>query len=73
MKSYKDLEIYKLSYCTMSDLIAECADAANNHGEFVSCVSHLTNDWKKEGLISGKEKGGLNVFYPDLRYLFKSR
>ncbi|MFC1535143.1 thrombospondin type 3 repeat-containing protein [Thermodesulfobacteriota bacterium] len=42
--------------CTMRDLIAKCANDAKNHGKFVSCVSHLTNDWKKEGLISGKEK-----------------
>ena len=46
--------------CTMSDLIAECnADNAENHGKFVSCVSHLTNDWKKDGLINGKEKGAI--------------
>jgi len=45
--------------CTMSDLIAECADGAKNHGKFVSCVSHLTNDWKKRKLISGKEKGAI--------------
>ena len=45
--------------CTMSDLIAECATGAKNHGKFVSCVSHLTNDWKKQKLISGKEKGAI--------------
>ena len=43
--------------CTISDLISQCADDADNHGEFVSCVSHLTNDLKKDGIISGKEKG----------------
>lgn len=43
--------------CTMSDLIAECAAEAKNHGAFVSCVAHLTNSWKKAGLITGKEKG----------------
>ncbi len=43
--------------CTMSDLIAQCAEGAKNHGKFVSCVAHLTNDWMKAGLISGKEKG----------------
>jgi len=42
---------------SMSDLIAECAEAADNHGKFVSCVSKLTNTWKKEGLISGRDKG----------------
>jgi hypothetical protein len=43
--------------CTMSDLLAQCAAGAKNHGVFVSCVAHLTNDWKKQGLITGKEKG----------------
>lgn len=41
---------------TMMGLIMECAEAAENHGEFVSCVSHLTNEWKKDGLITGYEK-----------------
>lgn len=43
--------------CTMADMIAECADGAANHGQFVSCVAHLTNDWKHAGLITGREKG----------------
>ena len=41
---------------TMMGLIMECAAASENHGEFVSCVSHLTNEWKKDGLITGYEK-----------------
>ena len=41
---------------TMSDLIAQCAVGAKNHGAFVSCVANLTNNWKAQGLISGKEK-----------------
>jgi hypothetical protein len=45
--------------CTMRDLIAGCEDDAKNHGNFVSCVAHLTNDWKKEGHISGSEKGAI--------------
>jgi len=44
---------------TLSDLIDECADDAPNHDQFVSCVAHLTNDWKKYGLISGKDKGAI--------------
>jgi len=43
--------------CTMSDAIAACAENAANHGAFVSCVAHLTNQWKRDGLISGSEKG----------------
>ena len=45
--------------CTMSDLISGCSIGAINHGKFVSCVSHLTNDWKAAGLISGEEKGAI--------------
>lgn len=44
---------------TMSDLIADCAADATNHGEFVSCVSGLTNAWKNAGIISGSEKGSI--------------
>ncbi|MFC1591317.1 hypothetical protein ACFL43_02210 [Thermodesulfobacteriota bacterium] len=42
--------------CRMADLIAQCADGAQNHGTFVSCVSHLTNGWKKDGLMTGDDK-----------------
>ena len=43
--------------CTISDLIAECAAGASNHGQFVSCVAHLTNDLKAQGIITGRQKG----------------
>jgi hypothetical protein len=43
--------------CSMAQRIAECAQGAENHGAFVSCVAHLTNAWKQDGLISGQEKG----------------
>jgi hypothetical protein len=42
---------------TMSDLIADCAANATNHGQFVSCVAALTNAWKAAGLITGAQKG----------------
>jgi hypothetical protein len=45
--------------CTISDLIRGCAANAGNHGGFVSCVSHLTNDLKKDGLITGSQKGAI--------------
>ena len=45
--------------CTTSDLIAHIAAGAKNHGQFVSGVSHLTNDLKQQGLISGAEKGAI--------------
>ena len=43
--------------CTMADRIALCADEASKHGEFVSCVAHLTNEWRRSRLITGQEKG----------------
>ena len=43
--------------CNMNDLIESCAEEAWNHGMFVFCVAYLTNQWKKEGLITGKDKG----------------
>lgn len=45
--------------CTLSDLIGQIAAAASNHGDFVSGVAHLTNEWKQGGLISGSEKGAI--------------
>jgi hypothetical protein len=45
--------------CSMNDLIEQCAGEEENHGSFVSCVAHLTNAWKKDGLITGKEKGAI--------------
>jgi hypothetical protein len=45
--------------CTISDLIRECAEEAKNHGKFVRCVAHLSNELKKDGLITGKEKGAI--------------
>ena len=45
--------------CTMSDLIAQCSVGKKNHGQFVSCVAHLTNEWKSAGYISGAEKGAI--------------
>ena len=42
---------------TFNDLIGAAAATAGNHGDFVSEVSALTKDWKKERLISGKQKG----------------
>jgi hypothetical protein len=45
--------------CTSSDLIAQIAARARNHGEFVSGVAHLTNSWVSSGLITGKQKGAI--------------
>jgi len=45
--------------CTLSDLLMQCADGVNNHGEFVSCVAHLTNKLKRAGTITGQQKGAI--------------
>ena len=43
--------------CTISDRILVCGETASNHGQFVSCVAHLTNELVSEGVITGAEKG----------------
>lgn len=40
--------------CTISDLIAECAAGAKNHGQFVSCVAQLVIDLRNAGAISNQ-------------------
>lgn len=42
---------------TISTLVDECQTGAKNHGKFVSCVNKVANKLKKEGVITGKEKG----------------
>jgi hypothetical protein len=44
---------------TIADLILQCAAGTTNHGQFVSCVAHLTNGLKKTGMISGQDKGAI--------------
>jgi hypothetical protein len=43
--------------CFMADLIAQLRANATNHGDFVSAVAQLTNQWVADGLITGKQKG----------------
>ncbi len=45
--------------CTMADLIAQLAASASNHGQFVSGVAQLTNQWVQDGLITGQQKGAI--------------
>ncbi|HEV8632059.1 MAG TPA: PA domain-containing protein [Thermoanaerobaculia bacterium] len=45
--------------CTVADQVNACANGAGNHGAFVSCVAHVTNDLKKQGVITGAEKGAI--------------
>ena len=44
---------------SMADLIAALAANANNHGDFVSAVANLTNQWVADGLITGRQKGAI--------------
>ena len=44
---------------TMMDLINSCAANAGNHGQFVSCVTQLTNQWKAAGLITNQQKNNI--------------
>jgi len=48
-----------LNGLSISEKIVRCGEGARNHGKFVSCVAHLTNDLKKAGIINGKEKGAI--------------
>ena len=50
---------FLINGCTISDLVDQCAQEAANHGKFVRCIAHLTNDLKKARLITGREKGSI--------------
>ena len=43
--------------CTMADEIAKVEATARNHGDFVSGVIRLTNQWTQDDRLSGKDKG----------------
>ena len=46
--------------CTMADILAQlAADHTNNHGDYVSAVAALTNQWVLDGLITGRQKGAI--------------
>ena len=45
--------------CRISDQINDCAVGAGNHGEFVSCVAHLTDSLKANGTITSQQKGAI--------------
>lgn len=47
--------------CTMADEIANARAAARNHGQFVSAVAHLANDWRRAGRIGGSDKGRIQA------------
>ena len=51
--------IFFTSGCTLNDLIQQIEANSSNHGQYASGVSHLTNQLKKAGLISGAQKGAI--------------
>ncbi len=47
------------SGCTLSDLIATCAQGSGNHGQFVSCAASLADDLKRTGVITGRQAAAI--------------
>jgi hypothetical protein len=46
--------------CTRADLIAALAASAANHGQFISGVAALTDEWFQAGEITGAQKGAID-------------
>ncbi len=46
--------------CTMTDYIASAAANARNHGDYVSRVTQLVNDWRDAGLIDNRERNAIH-------------
>ena len=44
--------------CSIEQL-CPCENDWKNHGAYVKCVAHVTNEFKKAGLITGAEKGAI--------------
>jgi hypothetical protein len=47
------------SGCTISNRIAEIAEGATNHGQFVSGVAQFTNDLRRDGVITNQERSAI--------------
>jgi hypothetical protein len=45
--------------CKITDRIAACAASALTHDDFTQCVTALTNQLKRNGFITNKEKGDI--------------
>lgn len=53
----------------VTDLIKECKENAKNNGQYVSCVSHLMKEMRKEGVIkTWKEKHQIRRYAARLRF-----
>ena len=42
--------------CTISDLLSECAENAATHDDYTQCVTQTTNQLKRDGVITNKQK-----------------
>ena len=49
------------SGCSITDLVLNCADGANNHGQFMACVDQTLNGLKKQGIITGVQKEAISA------------
>lgn len=45
--------------CSIADHVKACFAEANNHGDAVSCVSHLAKELRQAGTINGRDQGQL--------------
>lgn len=45
--------------CFMADAVADCRGPETNHGQFVRCVASLAGQWRKAGLITGRESAAI--------------
>jgi len=43
--------------CTMMDVLNGCMFAAHSHGEMTACAARHANEWRRQGLLSGKDVG----------------
>jgi len=43
--------------CTMNDVLTECSAGAHSHGKLTACVARHANEWRRQGLLSGKDVG----------------
>ncbi len=41
----------------MNDVLSECSVGAHSHGELTACVARQANEWRRQGLLSGKDVG----------------
>ena len=57
----------------ISEWIGACAAGAKNRGRFVRCVSALTNELKKEGIISCQDKGAIQRCAAQVKIRQRSR